>query len=286
MAERNKKKAFWRNLKFKYRLVVTNENTLEDIVDIHISKRNGLSWLLLFLFVVLSISALILAFSPLKNYLPGYMNSEVRQQVVENALRADSLQEILDKQQLYVLNIQDILRGVIKADSVQSIDSLTTVRYDSLIEKTRREEEFQRKYEERERYNLTAVAPSKDALSTIFYRPVKGVVSAGFDRAAKHYGVDIASKQNESVVATCDGTVIFAGFTAETGYVIEIQHTQDFVSIYKYCGSVMKHEGESVKAGEVIALVGSRPHVKGGMYLHFELWYKGRAIDPAQYIAL
>ena len=286
MTDKVKKKAFWRNLKFKYRLVITNENTLEDIVDIHVSKRNGLSWLLLFLFIVLSISALILAFSPLKNYLPGYMNSEVRKQVVENALRADSLQEVLDKHQLYVLNIQDILRGDIKADSIHSIDSLTTVRYDSLIEKTRREEEFQRKYEERERYNLTATTPSMDMASTIFYRPTKGVVSTGFDRTGKHYGIDIAAKQNESVLATSDGTVIFAGYTAETGYVIQIQHTQDFVSIYKYCGNVLKHEGESVKAGEVIAVVGNRAHVEGGTYLHFELWYKGRAIDPTQYIAL
>ena len=149
---KNKRKAFWRNFKFKYKLTITNENTLEEVVGIHVSKLNGVSVLLLTVPVIFLVAATIIAFTPLRNYLPGYMNSEVREQVVNNALRADSLQNALDRHRLYVMNIQDILRGEVKVDTVHSIDSLTVARSEELMERTKQEEEFRKQYEEQERY--------------------------------------------------------------------------------------------------------------------------------------
>ena len=122
------RKAFWHNIRFKYKLSIVNENTLEEIVGIHVSKLNGLSVLLVSCAVIFCIAAAIIVFTPLRNYLPGYMNSEVRAQVVANALRADSLQAALERQNRYVMNIRDILSGQVKADTVQSIDSLTDLR--------------------------------------------------------------------------------------------------------------------------------------------------------------
>lgn len=278
------KKAFWHNFKFKYKLTITNENTLEEIVGIHVSKLNGVSWLLSAVTVIFLVAATIIAFTPLRNYLPGYMNSEVRAQVVSNALRADSLQQMLERQKLYIMNIQDILGGKVHADTVQSIDSLTAIRSDSLMERTRREEQFRKQYEESERYNLTAVNNAPVASGLIFYRPTRGMMSSNFDADNKHYGIDIAANPNESVLATLDGTVILAAYTAETGYVIQVQHGQDFVSVYKHCGSLLKKEGDTVKGGEAIALVGSTGEKSTGPHLHFELWNKGRAIDPSKYI--
>ena len=255
--KKKRRKAFWHNIKFKYKLTVTNENTLEEVVGIHVSKLNGLSWLLSAVTVIFLVAAIIIAFTPLRNYLPGYMNSEVRAQIVSNALRADSLQKMLERQKLYIMNIQDIFSGKIQVDTVQSIDSLTAIRSDSLMERTRKEEEFRKQYEESERYNLTAV---------------------------NNYGVDIAANPNESILATLDGTVILSTYTAETGYVIQIQHGQDFVSVYKHCGSLLKKEGDTVKGGEAIALVGNTGEKTTGSHLHFELWNKGRAINPSKYI--
>ena len=151
------RKAFWRNIKFKYKLTVINENTLEEVIGIHVSKLNGFSVLLAACTVIFLLAAIIIVFTPLRNYLPGYMNSEVRSQVVTNALKADSLVEALERQNRYIMNIQDIFSGKVKADTVQSIDSLTILRSDSLMERTRQEEEFRKQYEESERYNLTAV---------------------------------------------------------------------------------------------------------------------------------
>ena len=281
---KNKRKAFWKNFKFKYKLTITNENTLEEIVGIHVSKLNGVSVLLSAVMVIFLIASLIIAFTPLRNYLPGYMNSEVREQVVLNALRADSLQQMLERQRMYILNIQDIISGTVKVDSVHSIDSLTVVRSEELMERTQAEDEFRKQYEETERYNLTTIDNAPVVTGLIFFRPTRGMVSSVFDANKKHFGIDIAASPNESVLATLDGTVIMATYTADTGYVIQVQHNQNLVSVYKHCGSLLKKEGDVVKAGEAIALVGNTGEKTTGPHLHFEIWNRGRALDPSKYI--
>ena len=145
MVKKKRYIAFWSNIKFKYKLTIINENTLEEMVGIRVSKLNGISVLLSVLTVLFLIASAIIAFTPLRNYLPGYMNSDVRAQVVENALRVDSLQQLLERQNLYIMNIQDIFRGTVRIDTVHSIDSLTTVREDSLMERTQREMVFRRR---------------------------------------------------------------------------------------------------------------------------------------------
>ena len=281
---KNKRKAFWKNIKFKYKLTVTNENTLEEIVGIHVSKLNGLSILLSAVTVIFLIAALIIAFTPLRNYLPGYMNTEVREQVVLNALRADSLQWVLERQRMYIMNVQDIISGNVKPDSIHSIDSLTVVRSEELMERTQAEEEFRKQYEETERYNLTTIDNASSTTGLIFFRPTRGMLSSGFDANKKHFGIDIAANPNESILSTLDGTVIMATYTADTGYVIQVQHGQNLVSVYKHCGSLLKKEGDTVKAGEAIALVGNTGEKTTGPHLHFEIWNRGRALDPSKYI--
>lgn len=284
MPKRRRSKAFWRNFKFKYKLTVVNENTLEEIVGLRVSKLNGLSVLLFVLAVLFMIAAAIITFTPLRNYLPGYMNSEVRAQVVDNALRVDSLQQVLDRQNLYIMNIQDIFSGRVAVDTVHTLDSLTAVRKDTLMERTQREEEFRRHYEETEKYNLTTITAQPEVNGLNLYRPTRGMVSGRFDAEKKHFGTDIAANPNESVLATMDGTVILSTYTAETGYLIGVQHNQDLISFYKHCGSLLKKEGERVKGGEAIALVGNSGTLSTGPHLHFELWYKGHPINPEKYI--
>ena len=254
------------------------------MVGIRVSKLNGISVLLSVLTVLFLIASAIIAFTPLRNYLPGYMNSDVRAQVVENALRVDSLQQLLERQNLYIMNIQDIFRGTVRIDTVHSIDSLTTVREDSLMERTQREMDFRKQYEETEKYNLTSITSRPDIEGMIFYRPTRGMITDSFDADKRHYGTDIAANPGESVLATLDGTVILSTYTAETGYVIEVQHNQDFISVYKHCGSLLKKEGDIVQAGEAIALVGNSGQMTTGPHLHFELWHKRRAVNPEQYI--
>lgn len=285
MVKKKRHKVFWNNIKFKYKLTIINENTLEEVAGLHVSKLNGISILFTLLIVLFLFASIIIAFTPLRNYLPGYMNSEVRTQVVENALRVDSLRLLVERQNLYIMNIQDIFRGTVRVDTVQSMDSLTTIRKDSLMEHTQREAEFRKQYEETEKYNLTTIATRlTDTDGLIFYRPTRGIITDKFDAEKKHYGTDIAADPGESVLSTLDGTVILSAYTAETGYVIQVQHNQGFVSVYKHCSSLMKREGDPVKAGEAIALTGNSGQLTTGPHLHFELWYKGRAVNPELYI--
>ncbi|MDR0977230.1 MAG: M23 family metallopeptidase [Prevotellaceae bacterium] len=277
-------KLFWDKLKFKYKLSIINENTLEEVAGLRVSRLNGISILLTTLAVLFLVAALIIVYTPLRNYLPGYMNSEVRSLVVENVLRVDSLQQLLNRQSLYIANIQDIFRGTVQADTVYSIDSLTAMREDSLMERTQREQEFRQQYEETEKYNLTATSELPDVEGIIFYQPTHGLIASKFNADRRHYGVDISSNPNESVVAVLEGTVILSTYTAETGYVIEVQHSREFVSVYKYCGALLKQEGDAVKGGEAIALVGNSDMSTDVPHLHFELWHKGRAVNPELYI--
>ncbi len=284
MAKKKSFKSFWKNIRFKYRLSVTNENTLEEIFSLRISKFNGLSVLFSTLLIVFLITAVIIVFTPLRNYLPGYMNSETRRQIVANALAVDSLQSVVDRQNLYITNIQDIFSGTVRVDTVQSIDSLTIIREDSLRERSKREEEFRLKYEEQEKYNLTSITTGGPLKDIVFYRPVIGVITGSFDATKRHFGTDIAADPKESILAVLAGTVVLSTYTAETGYVIEIQHDNGYISVYKHCGSLLKRAGEEVRAGEAIALVGDTGSLSTGPHLHFELWYRGQAIDPELYI--
>ena len=236
--------------------------------------------------MIFLIAATIIAFTPLRNYLPGYMNSEVRELVVTNALRVDSLQQLLNRQNHYIMNIQDIFSGKVSTDTVSSIDSLTMIRSEELMERTEAEELFRKQYEESERYNLTTMDNAPLTTGLVFYRPTRGMISSEFDANKKHFGIDIAASPNESVLAVLDGTVILSTYTAETGYVIQVQHAQNIVSVYKHCGSLLKKAGDTVKAGEAIALVGNTGENTTGPHLHFELWSKGRALDPSKYIVL
>ncbi|MDR0893157.1 MAG: M23 family metallopeptidase [Mediterranea sp.] len=279
-----RRRLFWKNFKFKYKLTIINENTLEEVVGLRVSKMNGLSVLLSVLAVLFLIAACIIAFTPLRNYLPGYMNSEVRAQIVENALTVDSLQEVMNRQHLYIMNIQDLFSGKVKIDSAQTLDSLTMRRADTLMERTKREEEFRQQYEEREKYNLTTISTQPDINGLLLYRPTRGMVSSHFNAEKKHFATDIAANPNESVLATMDGTVVLSTYTADAGYVIAVQHNQDLLSLYKYCGSLLKKEGDRVKGGEAIAVVGNSPMPGKEPHLHFELWFKGHPVNSEKYI--
>lgn len=278
------RRKFWHNIKFKYKLSIINENTLEEIVGLHVSKLNGFSVLLSACIFIFIIAAVLIALTPLRNYLPGYMNSEVRQQVVTNALRADSLEEALFRQKLYVKNIQAILSGQVKADSVKSIDSLTGRQTPPLLERSEAEEKFRRRYEEKERYNLTAVADARQAVSLVFYRPVQGMLERPFDPSAHNWGIDISVSPGQNISAVLDGTVVMATYTPESGYVIQVQHAQNFLSVYSHCGSLLKQAGDHVKGGEIIARTAEKGE-NGKQTFRFELWHRGSAVNPVNYVA-
>lgn len=282
--QRKKNKTFWKNIRFKYKVSIINENTLEEITNLKISKLNGLSIILFTSFVIFLISSCIIIFTPLRNYLPGYVNSEIRSQIVYNKIYTDSISDIIRKQSIYINNIKDILSDKVNIDTVSTTESSNVYKKDTLINRTQREDDFRKKYEDTEKYNLTNITANQTELTGLnFFRPIRGIVINTFNPSNKHYGIDVSVEQNDNILSILDGTIIFCNYTGDFGYCIAIQHSNNIISIYKHCGNVLKQTGEMVKAGEAIALTNNKSE-RNIKHLHFELWYKGKAIDPNKYI--
>jgi hypothetical protein len=276
--------AFWKKIRFKYKLSFLNENTLEEVFSLRLSLLSGFLALLgLTVTLVILTSAVILNTS-IRNYLPGYLDSDIRQGVMENALKADSLEQIIHLQTQYMNNITAIIRGDNPVIDIPKPIDTVSVKIEDL-KKSEELTEFIRSFEEEEKYNLNVLTSSVTLPENlIFYRPARGLVSNHFNMQEKHYGVDIAATPKESVLATMKGTVVLAGFDANAGYVIQIQHTNGFVSVYKHNSLLLKKQGDEVKAGEAIAFVGSTGELSTGNHLHFELWYGGKPVNPEEFI--
>ena len=284
--EKQRLKAFWNRVRFKYKLMFINEDTLEEVWTFRLSQLSAFTMMLVFVFVLMSITALIIIKTPIRNYLPGYLDVEIRKEIVQNALRADSLERMMDIQRLYLSNVARIITGDVPLDSIRRIDSLARLDADYNIPRGEAEQTFIKQFEEEEKYSLTVLNPNPAfSEQAFFYKPVSGIVSSPYQTNIRHYGVDIAASSSESVLATLDGTVVYAGFDPNFGNVIQLQHKNGLVSIYKHNEALLKDVGDKVVAGEAIALVGNTGALSTGTHLHFELWYKGMPINPEEYIA-
>ena len=289
MALKQKKKntkSFWHRIRFKYKLSFFNEGTLEEVWSFRLSQLSAFATLALFAFFLIAVTALIIIKTPIRNYLPGYLDIEVRKEIMQNALRADSLERMVEIQSMYLENVAGILSGTMPLDSIREIDSLAHANADYHIPRSKTEEKFVKAFEEEEKYNLTVLNPNQVPTDGVFfYKPVNGVVSSHYQTDIRHFGVDLVAAPKESVLSTLDGTVVFTGFDPNYGNVIQVQHKNGFLSIYKHNELLLKEIGDHVVAGEAIALVGNTGKLSTGPHLHFELWYKGNPVNPEEYIA-
>lgn len=279
------KLSFWKRIRFKYKLSFINENTLEEVWSFRLSQLSVFISLGVFAFSLVAFTAFIIIMTPIRNYLPGYLNVEVRKEIVQNALRADSLERMIEIQNLYLKNVTGIISGTIELDSIREIDSLARVDADFEIPRSPEEEEYVKNFEQEEKYNLTVLNTNPLPMDGLFfYKPVNGVISSHYQADIHHFGVDIAAASKESVLATLDGTVMYAGYDPNQGNVIQLQHKNGFVSVYKHNELLLKEPGEQVVAGEAIALVGNTGKLSTGPHLHFELWYNGKPVNPEDFI--
>ena len=273
-------------LKHKYRLVILNDDTFEEKISLRLSQLNVFVIFGVSSFVLILLVILLIAFTPLREFIPGYANVNIRKQGVENFLKSDSIAIALTQNTLYIENIRHIIQGeVLSLDNETVIDS--SVNYQGIKNEPIEEDSVLRNMiETEEKYNLFSMAGSTpgNISSFIFLQPLKGTVTDRFNIKKQHFGIDVVAPKNEAIKATLDGTVIFAEWTSETGYVIQLQHSDNIVSIYKHNSVLHKEVGDHVKAGEVIAIVGNSGEFSTGPHLHFELWYNGIPINPEDYM--
>ncbi len=280
-----KKKTFIQRFRFKYRVSILNENTLEEAWHARMSRMSVFVWVGVFLFITFSSLAFLILFTPLKQYLPGYGdNTSVRLELMEESFRIDSIMTQATLQSEYVTIIQSIISGDITTDSI-ALDSASIQRHALILsEKSKIEQEFCENYEEEARYSLPLLANKQDAKAYTFFKPVRGIVSSNFSSVEKQYGISITTEKNENVTSVLDGTVVFAALTLNNDWVITIQHKDNYVSSYKNNMKLLKAEGDQVKAGETIAIVESTESSERDFL--FEIWKEGVPIDPQDVIAL
>ncbi|WP_027126250.1 M23 family metallopeptidase [Gelidibacter mesophilus] len=285
MTSRKKEKKFTKKLLHKYRLVVLNEDTFEERFAIKLTRLN--------VFVIISLSTILLvagtifliAFTPLREFIPGYSSAKLKKQATQLSFKTDSLQQVIEFNDKYFASIRRVLTGDVKTvefnkDSILSAANEETAHL--TLKPTKQDSILREKVDKEDKYNLFESAISTS--NFVLFPPVNGTISEGYNVKDKHYAVDIIVAKNTPVKATADGTVIFAEWTVETGYVVIMEHSYELISVYKHNASLTKEQGDVVKAGEVIAMTGNTGEYTTGPHLHFELWSKGYPINPTNFI--
>ena len=272
----------WDRLKYKYKLSVINETSYEEVFNFRLSQLHVLTVLAVIL-VVLTI--LLIAFTGLREFIPGYPDGNMRQMIAQNALRVDSLENELLKRDRFFKSIRLVLNGGDTTSLERSREDTARYRNDTIrFQISEQENEFRAAIEERERFNLSLGMKEQNHDYYHFFPPVEGIVTQSFDEKKRHYGTDIVAKANAKVAAVLDGVVIFTDWTLKTGYVIQVQHTNDLISVYKHNSILLKKQGDYVRAGEVLGVVGNTGEESSGPHLHFELWRAGNPLNPENFI--
>lgn len=287
MKESKHKRKLKDKLKDRYRLVILNENTFENVWHTILSRMNFIIWLGLVGIILVILGIVIVSFTPLREYIPGYPDGDIRWVYEQNAKRVDSMAQQIRIRDQYINNIRTILKGSETKSYINTSDTATEVTNIN-FDQTEFDSVLQQQIDDEARYNVTPQVKSKTDNFEInklhFFTPLKGSITNLFDANGNHYGVDIASNLNEPILSILDGTVILAGWTLEAGYVIVVQHNNNIISVYKHNSQLLKEMGDRVSAGEAIAIIGNTGEFTTGPHLHFELWHNGIPLNPKDYI--
>tara|TARA_Y100001934_G_C12115811_1_gene660741 strand:+ start:11 stop:727 length:717 start_codon:yes stop_codon:yes gene_type:complete len=227
----------------------------------------------------------LIAYSPLNSFLPGKSSEEVQNNLISLSLRSDSLEQIINRQDLYLNNIRAIITGDVLFLENDSSSLEKTVDVDQITFEKSLEDSLLRVAVEAENKGALYIQKRRGQDLLLFFSPVNGFISDHFSPSKKHYGIDVVAKEKTRISAVLDGTVVVNTWTAETGYVLMIQHKDDYLSIYKHNSILLKDVGDFVLAGEHVAVIGNSGELSSGPHLHFELWHKGVPVNPLDYIS-
>ncbi|MDD5508263.1 MAG: M23 family metallopeptidase [Bacteroidales bacterium] len=297
MAEKRSLKRKWiQKLRNKYLLVIRNEDTYEVKLSFRLSRLNVFIALGLTAIILVVLTIFLIAFTPLREYIPGYMDVDMPRQMYALQLRADSIEREFRQRSLYFENLKNIIEGNDMTEFYQKAtanagETDTAINYSEIqISHSREDSLLRLEFERQGRYlagsseGLLPADEGNEMPDFLFFTPLNGIITSRFNPDIGHFGVDLVSNKNEPIKAILDGMVIFAGWTLETGHVITIQHQQNILSVYKHNSVLLKKEGNFVKAGDVIAIIGESGELSTGPHLHLELWYNGNPVDPTDYI--
>ena len=274
----NKKITLWQRLRVKYRISVLNEKTLTEQWFLRLNGWGALVMVALMFLITLALFSLVILYTPVRNYLPGY-SENIRQQLIEESTRLDSLGTSLEMQRQYLDIIKQVVAGEVQSDTVQSLDSMQIIMREQLLEaKNEATAEFIAQYEAKEKNNMQLFENIHNISNPVnlFFVPVHGAITQQFSMQEKHYGIVINSLDNENIAAVLDGVVIYINLEINDVYTIMVKHSE-YLSILRGAKKSLKQVGDYVSAGECIGIAGEQP-------IGFELWKNDKAINPEEMI--
>ncbi len=272
-------------LKDHYRLIIYNDSSIQTVWSIKLTPIKVLTLGSIGAVLLILLTTVIIAYTPLRENIPGYPSAKVRQQIIYNYVLVDSLENEIKNRDSYFEKIKTLFQGDIPLDEASTPESGLKA-YDVKFKSSNADSMFHDKLLE-EKLNLAISSNSKKLPSIAnihFFTPLRGLITNKFNPKSEHLAVDIVGSLNSRISSVLDGTVIFASWTMDTGYSMYIQHENNIISAYKHNAELLKEVGDKVKAGDVIAIMGNSGELTTGPHLHFELWHNGTALDPETYI--
>jgi len=265
---------------------VLNEDTFEEKLSFKLTILNIFVLGGVFSIILVALTTVLIAYTPIREYIPGYASTQLKKDASELIYEADSLKNRLRVLENYTKALIPILSGKqpiseVDFDSLKINASIITYEGKKL-DASKSDSLFREKVDSKDRFPLFDKAENK--IDIVFFAPITGAITQQFNSTDKHFAIDIVAATGTPVKTIEDGRVIFSEWTAETGYVLIIEHGTGFISVYKHNGALLKQQGDFVKSGEAIATVGSTGELTTGPHLHFELWYNGYPVNPTNYI--
>lgn len=279
-------KALLKKLKVKLRFILYNDSSFEEIFNIKLTGFNIIIILTLISALLITLTTLIIAYTPIKEYLLNYPKPDLIISAISNKKKVDSLYLILNSYENYINN----LKNLIKKGEPLTIDTIKKIKIaknqiNPNIKPSKEDTLFRMKYEEEA---ILSIKKKKDLSDYFFeknfFKPTKGIVIREFNENENHFGIDIATKNNEPVYSIAKGKVIFSDYSSKYGLTIIIQHNYNLISVYKHLSVSLIKENEEVEEGKIIGIVGNTGFETNGPHLHFEIWYNGQPINPNNFI--
>jgi murein DD-endopeptidase MepM/ murein hydrolase activator NlpD len=284
MQDKEGREKYWSKLFHKYRFVIMKDSSFEEKLSVKLTRINVIAFVGTLVFLCFFSTMLLIAYTPLSEYVPGKSSIEVQKSLIELNIKSDSLEAILVNRSIYLENINKIINGE-ELVTPENYAEITNTQIPISFEKSKEDSLFRVKVEAEDKSSIYKKDNPSNNTTLMFFTPLTGLISDGYNNKTKHFGIDLVAKEKSRISSVLEGTVIISHWAYETGYVIGVQHKNDYLSFYKHNSVLLKSVGDYVNAGDHIAIIGNSGELSSGPHLHFELWHKGIPVNPENYIS-
>jgi len=284
MQDKEGREKYWSKLFHKYRFVIMTDNSFEEKLSVKLTRINVIAFVVTLVFFCFFSTMLLIAYTPLSEYVPGKSSVEVQKGLIELNIKSDSLEAILLNRSIYLENINKIINGEVLV-TPENYEEITNTQIPISFEKSKEDSLFRVKVETEDKSSIYKNDNTKNNTNLMFFTPLTGLISDGYNNKTKHFGIDLVAKEKSRISSVLEGTVIISHWAYETGNVIGVQHKNGYLSFYKHNSVLLKSVGDYVNAGDHIAIIGNSGELSSGPHLHFELWHKGVPVNPENYIS-